>query len=339
MAQETCFRDTARCSRRVKRLVILALTVSLVVSSALLLSGCDILIEEDTEFSNEPVYSEDAMDNGYYIWHNDKIDNIMKDLKGSSTDTATFTRLYTGYKTFSEGESYDNISGGKPDRAMWLSEEELELVPTLYPGDELVLNASEYRPEEIIFERFYDEGWTFGVCGMTEDTTGRYVISTETEDDEQNWFAPFSEIFELVKLLPDTDITIDKVGGVDLRGNGVSDAGYVTGLSKNKVYSAEVYVGTEAYDTKFRADSNILVSRECFTSTDYTLVDSQTAVITIPNYLKTGYYYVDGEGLFRYVKNSYTWNESTDFNSPICTYDSEGQPVYDPMNEGLGETE
>lgn len=316
-----------------------ALALSMISIMAMMtLSGCQVLIEEEEVEANPPVATEAECSNSYYIWHNDKTDNIMDDLGGRNSGTAEFTKVYINHHTIESKEKYSNNVMGMPQRLAWFTDEELNLIPTYYPGDKLILNADTYLPEEITFERYFDEGWTFGITGLTEDGTGRYGRSTRIENKKLSYFFPLSDAYEVLKALPDTDIKIDKVGGQELRSNAISDSGFVMGLSKGKTYNVEIYVGTQSYDIRLKADSKPLVSRECFTSTDYSLVDTQTAVINLPSYLKTGYYYVDGEGFFRYIANGKSWNESTNFNTPICTFDSEGKLTYDPMGITTADT-
>jgi len=299
-----------------------------------MLSGCDILIDETETVSNVVVTSESELNNAYYIWHNDYTNNVMEDVGGNNSGYGSFTKLYKNYSTIVETVSYSNTANGHPENLIWLSEEELELVPTYYYGDALVLSAETYRPVEIIFERYFDEGWTFGICGLTADATGRYSISTEADPDGKSLFFPLAESYEIARELPETTIMIDKVGGSELRSNGISDSGFIKGLKKDAVYELEIYIGTISYNIKLRADAKALVSRECFVSTEYSLVNSKTAIIKIPEYLKTGYYYVDGEGLFRYIAAGDSWEDGkTNFNSPICYFDEEGNVIHDPSKE------
>jgi hypothetical protein len=52
---------------------------------------------------------------------------------------------------------------------------------------------------------------------------------------------------------------------------------------------------------------------EDFTVNDYSFLRSNILEIHIPDWMKTGYYSVDGMGVFRYVDGS-SYTESTDFN-------------------------
>lgn len=60
-------------------------------------------------------------------------------------------------------------------------------------------------------------------------------------------------------------------------------------------------------------------------------------VIEIPEYFKSGYYFINGVGLFRYVsdKDADTYNKeaydaSIDWNDPIIIYDENGEVIFDP---------
>lgn len=59
--------------------------------------------------------------------------------------------------------------------------------------------------------------------------------------------------------------------------------------------------------------------------------------IPIPNWFKTGYYYVDGIGMFRYVSkndealyNGKEYDENINWNDPIILYDENDNLIYNP---------
>ena len=51
--------------------------------------------------------------------------------------------------------------------------------------------------------------------------------------------------------------------------------------------------------------------------------------INLPENLKTGYYYINGAGLFRYIDGN-SYNDSTNFNDPGVIKDDNGKVIYDP---------
>lgn len=73
---------------------------------------------------------------------------------------------------------------------------------------------------------------------------------------------------------------------------------------------------------------------------------SNFIVIEIPEYFKSGYYFVNGVGLFRYVAdsdiskyNGKSYDESIDWNDPIILYDDDGVVIYDPSDPDFEETQ
>ena len=76
---------------------------------------------------------------------------------------------------------------------------------------------------------------------------------------------------------------------------------------------------------------------ESFTTYDYEFLHSSCIEISIPTWFKTGYYYVAGIGMFRYVSksdaslyNGKEYDENINWNVPIILYDDNGDLIYDP---------
>lgn len=66
---------------------------------------------------------------------------------------------------------------------------------------------------------------------------------------------------------------------------------------------------------------------------------SNFIVISIPDYFKSGYYFVNGVGLFRYVAeedegiyNGEAYDEAIDWNDPIVVYNENGEVIEDPSD-------
>ena len=81
----------------------------------------------------------------------------------------------------------------------------------------------------------------------------------------------------------------------------VSDGGTVLGLTKDAQYVCEFYTGTYYQDFVLPANIHSFGSMEQFVSYDYEFLHSNCIKINIPEYFKSGYYFVQGVGLFRYV--------------------------------------
>ena len=81
---------------------------------------------------------------------------------------------------------------------------------------------------------------------------------------------------------------------------------------------------------------------EQFVSYDYEFLHSNCIKINIPEYFKSGYYFVQGVGLFRYVSeqdakvyNGEAYDPGIDWNDPIILYDEYGVVIFDP-SLGIG---
>lgn len=316
----------------IKKFLYLAMVVVLMLAA----TGCQVFIEEDGEKTEVETLTyltnESQLSNAYYVWHDDTTNNPLDDLGNNNTGHAEFKKLYKAYGLVESETYYKNKKGGDPKRLFWITDKELvESIPTMYKGDALVLSADNYRPDVIEFERFFDKGYTLGICGLKEDSTGRFWFSTKIDNSEKkNYINPLADIQRIVREYPETELTLDKINGQEIRYNNISEAGYILGLAGGVTYDLELYTGTKSTTASYTADSRVFLSGECFRSNQMTLVGSNTAIITFPEYLVSGYYYIDGAGLVRYINAEYgTDINSVDYNEPMVTYDDEGNILYD----------
>jgi len=132
---------------------------------------------------------------------------------------------------------------------------------------------------------------------------------------------------------------LDKVGDTRVNKDTASAGGTVTGLTKGKSYVCEFYTGTYYQDFKLTANIHSFGTLERFVSYDYEFLHSNCIAITIPEYFKSGYYFVNGVGLFRYVSdedlktyNGLAYDENIDWNDPIIIYDENGFVISDPSD-------
>ena len=112
-----------------------------------------------------------------------------------------------------------------------------------------------------------------------------------------------SDAAQLTELEAVTKLYLDKAGDVKVNEKSVSDGGTVLGLKKGKTVTCEFYTGTYYQDFNLTANIHSFSSMERFVSYDYEFMHSSFIVIDIPEYLKSGYYFVNGVGLFRYVSD------------------------------------
>lgn len=172
------------------------LSALLIASSALfLLSGCGKKEKDTAEIKVHATKSE-LEDGHIYVRHKD----------------GTFDEVYPG-----ENDK------AKKTGIFWFKSD-FKKIPHLVQGqgDTLVYYSTQDMEEKFEFKRYYDLGYTVGICGLTPDkNTGRYTISTKKDD--MNTY-PGSDADELLNTANDNKTaTIASIGGKELRRKVVND--------------------------------------------------------------------------------------------------------------------
>lgn len=282
---------------------------ALALVSSLLLTGCNSTDEKTTE-TKKADYINNLEDGKYYVRH--------KNLKCDE--------VYLGEVTF---DTTSLVTSAVDNRVIWFDENMYKEIPTLYKGDSLIYKTSEEITETFNFERFEDFGYSIGLCGLTKTESGRYSISTDPDDN--NTF-PGGDTDALLQLNNES-VIIDTIGGDELRapeeidgkeipGGPLTRCKSIKGLTKDKVYKTEIYEGTKRLEYKFAADIRIMASMEVRETSDYNFESETLMNISIPEDFNSGYYMINGMGVFRYV-NGDNYTNNTDFNIPNETEDEQ----------------
>jgi len=278
-----------------------------------------------------------------YVWHHDG-GSIEEDLEKAAERDVYFTCI-TGDYNFKNQELEEVV---QYPRSIWIESGVDDSIPTVGAGDYLIYVSKTEVPDGIVFERFADYGYTIGVSNMIKDSSGHYYIqfASTDEDDYKYYIDTKSDANQVAELDPITKLYLDKVGKVKVREDTVSDGGTVLGLKKDKTYICEFYTGTFYQDFRMTANIHSFSSLERFVSYDYEFMHSNFIVIKIPEYFKSGYYFVNGVGLFRYVSgedvskyNGEAYDPAIDWNDPIILYDDDGIKIYDPSDPDFNRVE
>ena len=316
-----------------KRLYFFLIVVGIVVFIIVMIATGKITL--DTFSPNNQTQSaassvDDLADNCYYVWHNPKTDDITKDLTYTA-DTDVFRLCPAG-----------TVNWGKDSfvtHTVWFTGNSDKNIPTLSSGDKLLYVSSNNVPYMgIEWERFADYGYTIGTANMIGDESGHYHISNEDGKGFNGYVCPDSDANQLNEHFSSiSNLFLDKIGGIKVRENEVSRGGTVTKLIKDKEYVCEWYTGTIYQDFKMTANVHTFGFMELFTTYEYEFLHSNCIEISIPSWFKTGYYYVDGIGMFRYVSksdealyNGKEFDENINWNDPIILYDENDNLIYDP---------
>ena len=268
--------------------------------------------EVESGFSN---YNEIFQDGTFYIRHED----------------GKYEALYLGETTFDKGKT---SSSEDYTKTAWFKDD-FNNIPTLYKGDSLIMYTEDVFDEGFVFERFYDYGYSIGLRNIEITKSGRFSIKTSTNEDTASSIIayPGGDTSKIEDFTNNT-VIIDTLGGVPLRDNDtvkknkgeeintdsknvsfLTKAGTIGGLEKDGRYKAEIYEGTIKHDFIFTANVRILAQFEYFTSYDYDFESDTIINIKIPEEWESGYYMINGLGMFRYV-NGNSYDDNTDFNIP-----------------------
>lgn len=269
-----------------------------------------------------------------YVWHHEGAD-IEDDLKNGADENIFFTCISGDYNF--TGQELDESS--MYPRSIWIDTTKDGFIPTVTSRDKLIYVSKTEVPESIVFERFADFGYTIGISNMIKDGGGHYYFeyAVSDENDYKYYIDDKSDAKQLTELEAIAKIYLDKVGKIKVNEDSVSEGGTVLGLEKDKKYVCEFYTGTYYQDFMLTANIHSFGSMERFVSYNYEFMHSTFIVIEIPEYFKSGYYFINGVGLFRYVadKDADTYNKeaydaSIDWNDPIIIYDENGEVIFDP---------
>ncbi len=228
-------------------------------------------------------------------------------------------------KPYSLGANFQisSDSGWSESNILWYKDD-WNKVPTLYKGDKLVYKTTSDLNENFYFVRYKYLGYTVGLSRLSTTPSGRYSFTVG--DNGSNIYSA-SDAAALYNL-PTSYAIIDTIGGVPLKDENVSPGGCIINLEKDKVYKAEIYAGTILYATNLTADNLALSGMDSCHTIDYTFMQSDIIEIHIPEYFNSGYYMINGSGLFRYVNGS-EYDDDTDFNIPNIDPDKEKESETD----------
>lgn len=277
-----------------KRYKNIILFTTLIILS-IILSGCSLFKRDMSRAESYEVViveDEDKLENdSYYVKKND----------------GTFHRLHIGNNNFKKSKT----SSAEPKRVAWFGKD-FDKIPTMYKDESIVYHTTSPFEEGIVTERFADSGFTIGIAGLKKTSTGRYMFSTSPSDFNLDINSSAGQVYEL----GDKKAILDSIGNAELREGNVSPSGTIIGLEEGKTYSTYIYVGTQANHYNITADVRALTSFECTTLWDFKYNKKTTIEFTFPSYFNSGYYFINGFGIVRYVNGTTQWDEKMDMNIP-----------------------
>lgn len=217
--------------------------ISFLMALTLMLTGCSVFptlagMESKEAKAYANVY--DLKANKAYVWHHEGEADIRQDLARDREGENIFFACPKGDTNF-KGKELDR--SGQYPRSIWVSSSKDDEIPTIIGNNALIYISKTTVPEEIMFERFADYGYSIGVSNMIPDEGGHYYfVYAETDKDDYKYYVDTaSEAFSLLCFDTVARLYLDKVGGVLVTEENVSDGGTVLGLTKDAQYVCEFY--------------------------------------------------------------------------------------------------
>lgn len=343
-----------------KKKMILVLSLFFITGN--LLAGCSFTREEKS-YNVESYSTSDNLESGcFYVLHDNQYSKLY--VGDASFDLEEFENAEEPEETkiFVDGEEkideekyhqtqnendYSDYSGSTAEsteeenenyytRILWFGKD-WNCIPTLYEGDQLVYcNAGELN-EVFTIERFEYLGFTFGLTGFKETSTGRFRINVNSENYNIDKNSSSKIMFD--EFEDESTVILEKIGETKLRESNMTNYGTIKGLKEDQKYKLDFYNGTVLHQLEIKADVRALGSMALYKTNDYDFVATEfdegernyLVSINIPAEFNTGYYFINGVGLFRYVKGN-KFDEKTDFNVPNEMFFNEELNIKDDEN-------
>ena len=176
----------------------------------------------------------------------------------------------------------------------WL-QKDASLIPSLYKDEIIAFSSKEENDlKDLKVSRYYDVGYSIGIYGGSFDNNGYYCINliSNTVRDSSAFKALSNSVSE--------DIRIVEVNNKPIDEKMLNDGGIFKGLKKGDTVEIGYYAGTFYSTAIAEADYYFLQSYENLYIEDVKSTKNGYLAVTLPSDAKSGYYKIEGGGLFRY---------------------------------------
>lgn len=277
------------------------------ISSLIFTTGCSFTKKEEPApivYALTPISEAELQQGKYYVKNAD-----------------SFYELPMGIVSFDE----NNMVAKNADKARTILFGENDVcIPTLYRDDTLVY-VTNVLPDSFTWERYYDDGYSFGFCGLSLSNTNQYVLTMK--ENQTNKSSSFlATAAQYPELGWDSQLVINAINSSTLGAGNVSDCGSILGLTYMGNYNIDAYGGSTYYPLQgVVADTHVFHSYELYTTTVCNYTQANYMQVVVPDYLFSGYYLIDGIGFVKYVNNYRNQGQAgIDMNAPYYLYDEDG---------------
>ncbi|MBR5356592.1 MAG: hypothetical protein IK121_06695 [Lachnospiraceae bacterium] len=169
-------------------------------------------------------------------------------------------------------------------------------IPTLYKGEVLVYADDEKSSfSSLELKRLKSEGYTFGVYNGNVNSKGEYSFRDTDVLKSALAYSVFPHNDKTITI-----ITLDgKPLTKEMAVNGV--LGTNTGFEPNSEHPIACYIGTHYYEGTITNDVFTLTDFEAYSLKAYEKTKNGYIQFTMNSDMKSGYYYLENQGIIRYV--------------------------------------
>ena len=192
--------------------------------------------------------------------------------------------------------SFSGATNEVSDKRFVWGRNDLSLMPTLYKNESIAFCSKVDDLEVVVLERFKDIGFSLGVHSIEYNKEKKML----TMSTEQNAIKGTSMQVELDKA-KSKNIQIETINGMPVTESMLNTSGILTCLDEDATYKLGYYAGTYYTESVVTADTNFFVSYEIFATDHISYTKNGYLSITMPSYLKSGYYFINGFGFFKYI--------------------------------------
>lgn len=278
----------------------LCIITLLCILTSCILTGCKVKLfkEQTDEYHMDELSKSDLEENTYYIKNGTKFTPVL---------------LPAANKT--------GIRSLDTSKCLWLGAERSKL-PIYYKGETICYNSESVAElTNIAIERFKDMKYTIGITGAYFDDG--YICINPSYNLIQGTDA-FNKMNTKARI-----IRIESINGKTVTEDMLNAAGNIIGFEDGKEYEIIYYQGTTYGKSKVKADLWL------FQEFEYTIIDKSQPTpngylsFKLPEDSKSGYYMVNGAGLFKYYDHEKSADdETTNMNEPYFQSQEEQLKVY-----------
>lgn len=296
------------------RIPVRILTLLLIVTAMLFISGCntDVQIFRTKENPGEqkPVKANELEKSKYYV-----------------KDGTSFILTLPLNGSGKNGTPTNTISDKIKERVLYAEPYKDTLIPTHYKGELIAQSSETAKWDKVVLERYKDMGYSIGFFNAKYDKDANELAFNTNEG-----LIKGTSLEEAITDMESRDIRIVGVNHEALSpDNADFDSGILINMVQGETYIISLYSGTYYHEVEVIADTQMFQSFEFFSYDSDYISDTPNGYrcFTTPETLKSGYYAIDGGGLFRYVdfiKGEGNVSE-TQYNDPY--YENDAQKLRD----------